>query len=60
MIAYIDPSVATYAVQALAGIAVAGGAVLSVKLRKARKKAAEKLNIHTDAKKEVEDEVKEF
>ncbi len=60
MIAYIDPSVATYAVQALAGIAVAGGAVLSVKLRKARKKAAEKLNIYTDGKKEVEDEVKEF
>ncbi len=38
MIAYIDPSVATYAVQALAGIAIAGGAVLSVKLRKARKR----------------------
>ena len=60
MIAYIEPSVATYAVQALAGIAVAGGAVLSVELRKARKKAAEKLNIHADGKKEVEVEVNEF
>ena len=29
IIAYIDPSVATYAIQAVAGIVVAGGAVLS-------------------------------
>lgn len=60
MIAYIDPSVATYAVQALAGIAVAGGAVISVKLRKAKKKAAEKLNINADSRKEIEDEVEQF
>lgn len=60
MIAYIDPSVATYAVQAIAGIVVAGGAVISVKLRKAKKKAAETLNIQTESRKEVEDDVEEF
>ena len=36
--AYIDPSVMTYAIQAIAGIAIALGAVVGVYIRKARRK----------------------
>ncbi len=59
IIAYIDPSVATYAIQAVAGIVVAGGAVLSVMWRKARKKVQQKLNLDENSSKEVEDEIEE-
>lgn len=59
IIAYIDPSIATYAIQAVAGIVVAGGAVLSVMWRKARKKVQQKLNLDENSSKEVEDEIEE-
>lgn len=59
IIAYIDPSVATYAIQAVAGIVVAGGAVFSVMWRKARKKVQQKLNLDENSSKEVEDEIEE-
>lgn len=36
--AYIDPSVMTYVIQAVAGVAVAAGAGLGIYIRKARKK----------------------
>ena len=55
--AYIDPSVATYAVQVIAGIAVAVGAVAGILWRKAKKKVQDKLGIDENAKKEVEDEI---
>lgn len=54
---YIDPSVATYAIQAIAGIAVAGGAIFSVVWRKVRKKMNKKLNIDENSKKEKEEEI---
>ena len=35
---YIDPSVMTYAIQAIAGVIIAVGAFLGIYLRKAKKK----------------------
>ena len=52
--AYIDPSVATAAVQIVAGIAVVVGAVVGVAWRRAKKKVQEKLGIDENAGKEVE------
>ena len=52
--AYIDPSVMTYVIQAVAGIAIAVGAVAGVYFRKAKKKVNEKLGIDENRNKEVE------
>lgn len=51
---YIDPSVMTYAIQAIAGIVIAVGAAVGIHFRKAKKKLAEKLNIDENKNKEVE------
>ncbi|GFI17954.1 hypothetical protein IMSAGC009_03126 [Lachnospiraceae bacterium] len=56
---YIDPSVATYAIQAIAGIAIAGGAVFTVMLRKFKKKVNKAFDIDENKGKEVEEEIKE-
>ena len=53
---YIDPSVMTIAIQAIAGVAIAVGAFVGIRLRKAKKKLAEKLNIDENKNKEVEDD----
>ena len=37
---YIDPSVMTYAIQAIAGVIIAVGAFLGIYLRKAKKKSS--------------------
>ena len=58
--AYIDPSVTTYAVQAIAGIVIAVGAVIGIVWRKASKKAKQVLNIDENSKKEVEEDVVEI
>ena len=50
--AYIDPSVMTYLIQAIAGIIIAAGAGIGIYVRKAKKKLDDKLGI--DEKKEVE------
>lgn len=55
---YIDPSVMTYAIQAIAGAVIAIGAVVAVVWRKAKKKVAETLKIEEKTNKEVEDEVR--
>ena len=55
--AYIDPSVMTYAIQAVAGVAIAVGAVFVVLWRKAKKKVSEKLHIEEKSIKETEEEV---
>ena len=55
--AYIDPSVMTYTVQVIAGVAVVVGTVAGVLWRKAKKKVQDKLGIDENAKKEVEDEI---
>lgn len=55
--AYLDPSVTTYAIQAVAGIVVAVGAAAGIYWRKAKKKINDKLGIDENAKKEVEDDI---
>ena len=54
MIAYIDPSVMTYAIQAIAGVAIAVGAFVGIYFRKAKKKINNKLGIDENKNKEVE------
>lgn len=54
---YIDPSVMTYAIQAVAGVVIAVGAVAALLWRKAKKKVAEKLNLEEKSVKETEEEV---
>ena len=53
--AYLDPSVMTYAIQIIAGIAVAVGAVVGIYWRKAKKKVQDKLGIDENSKKEQEE-----
>ncbi len=56
--AYIDPSVMTYVIQAVAGVVVAAGAGIGFYYRKARKKLHEKIGTDENKHKEVEsDEV---
>lgn len=52
--AYIDPSVMTYAIQAIAGIAIAIGAAIGLYWRKAKKKLNKKLGVDENKNKEVE------
>lgn len=58
--AYIDPSVTTTVIQAVAGVAVAVGAVFAIVWRKAKKKAAAVLHIDENANKEVEEDIVEL
>lgn len=55
--AYVDPSVMTYTIQVIAGVAVAVGAVVGVVWRRAKKKVQNKLGIDENAKKEVEEDI---
>ena len=52
--AYIDPSVMTYTIQAVAGVAVALSAVLGVALRRGRKLVYKLLDVDENAKREFE------
>lgn len=52
--AYIDPSVTTYMIQAVAGIVVALGAAVGIYFRRAKKKVSDKLGIDENRNKEVE------
>ncbi len=57
--AYIDPSVMTYAIQAIAGIIIAIGAFVGIYFRKIKKNVQNKLGIDENKNKEVEsDEIK--
>lgn len=58
--AYLDPSVATYAIQVVAGVVVAVGAVVGIYWRKAKKKVSNALGIDENAGKEVEEDVVEI
>jgi len=51
---YIDPSVMTYAIQAIAGVVIAVGATVGILWRRAKKKASNKLGIDENKNKEVE------
>ena len=55
--AYVDPSVMTYTIQALAGVAVALSTVMGVLMRRTRKKLLKSLNIDENRNKEVEADV---
>ena len=57
--AYVDPSVTTYAIQAIVGVVVAVGAVAAIWWRKAKQKVSTKLGIDENAKKTTEADVVE-
>ena len=50
----LDPSVMTYAIQAIAGVVIAIGAVAGIYWRKAKKKVSDKLGIDENKNKEGE------
>lgn len=52
--AYIDPSVMTYAIQAIAGVVIAIGAAVGIYFRKFKKKINDKLGVDENRNKEVE------
>ena len=52
--AYIDPSVMTYIIQAVAGIVIAVGAAVGIYWRKAKKKINATLGVDENRNKEVE------
>lgn len=52
--AYVDPSVMTYMIQAVAGIVIAIGAVAGIYFRRMKKKVNDKLGIDENRNKEVE------
>lgn len=56
-LAYVDPSVMTFAVQAIAGVVIAVGAVVAVFWRKAKKKVSNALGVDENANKEVEEDI---
>ena len=49
---YVDPSVVTYGIQALAGVVIAVGAVAAILWRKAKKKVTAALKLEENTKKE--------
>lgn len=51
---YVDPSVLTYAITAIASVAVSIGAVVVIMWRKTKKKVAQKLNLEDRSIKETE------
>ena len=55
--AYVDPSIMTYTIQALAGVAVALSTVFAVAFRRVRKKQVNLQGIDENANKEVEGKV---
>lgn len=57
--AYIDPSVMTFAVQAVAGVVIASSVIIIAYWRKAKKKIKNTLGIDDNSKKEKEDEIVE-
>lgn len=58
--AYIDPSVTTFAIQAVVGVVVAAGAVFAIWFRNAKHKVAKKLGIDENKNKTTEEEIKEY
>ena len=54
--AYIDPSVMTYVIQAVAGVIIAIGAAIAIYFRRAKKKLQDKLGIE-ETKEQESDEI---
>ena len=59
-LAYIDPSVSSYLIQAVAGIIVAVGAFFAIYWRRTKKKIRDKLGMEENARKETEEDVQVF
>ena len=57
LFAYVDPSVMTYTIQAVAGVIIALGAVIGVTWRVMKKKTQKVLKIDENSKKEMEEDV---
>lgn len=57
ILAYVDPSVMTYTIQAVAGAVIALGAVIGVTWRIMKKKTQKVLKIDENSKKEMEEDV---
>ena len=57
ILAYVDPSVMSYTVQAIAGVAIALGVVFGVIWRKVKRGTNRVLGRDENAGKEVEDEI---
>ena len=57
ILAYVDPSVMTYTIQAVAGAVIALGAVIGVTWRVMKKKTQKVLKIDENSKKEMEEDV---
>ena len=57
MFAYIDPSVMSYTVQAIAGVAIALGVVFGVVWRKVKKGANKALGRDENSGKEIEEDI---
>jgi len=57
LLSYVDPSVMSYTVQAVAGVAIALGVVFGVFWRKVKKGADKVLKRDENAGKEVEEEI---
>ena len=55
--AYVDPSVMTYAIQAIAGVVIVVGVSVGVIWRRFKRKAAKVLHIDENAGKEIEADV---
>ncbi len=53
--AYIDPSVMTYVIQAVAGVVIAVGAGVGIYWRKAKKKVQNKLGVEEKKEQESDD-----
>lgn len=53
--AYIDPSVMTYVIQAVAGVIIAIGAAIGIYFRKAKKKVQDKLGLEETKEQESDD-----
>ena len=53
--AYIDPSVMTYVIQAVAGVVIAAGAFVGVYWRRAKKKVEKKLGVEEKKEQESDD-----
>ena len=58
--AYLDPSVMTYGIQAVAFVAVAVGTAAGILWRRAKRKVQDKLGIDENTHKEVEPEIEVF
>ena len=56
--AYVDPSVMSYTVQAIAGVAIALGVVFGVVWRKIKRGAGKALGRDENSGKEVEEDIK--